>query len=321
MKKYTLVALLFVVPMVVGITSCKRSFDKDFDGLAICPSESFAVTTPLVLKSTATSSTTSVNMSTSSVTLTATFSEVVSWTIEVTGGTTGAFKSFTGTSNQINLIWSGEPDSAPFFGVEQVNAVLKVSCKTEAFGSAFINFTALPSFSAMPGYISNMDNNRGALDNASPKISSSFKSPGDPGYAGSPEGGAYLSMVGNDPVTPQWYYGQYNNLISMGALSGLNSDPSTVYYNVYLKGIAGSQAQIIFSETVPGAVDDKARKVNFDLSPTWTMYTVKLSDIGVNNPQNITKINTNLGASPVQTHTGELDMDLVIFTNNGPLLK
>jgi len=318
------VLLAFIV-VAIGITvlSCKRSFDNDFNGEAICPSDNFAVSSPLVLKSTAGGSTTSVDMSTAATNITATFNEVVSWTVEVRGATSGAFKSFTGRSNQINIIWSGEPDTAPFFKAESVTASLKLNCKTEVYGTASINFTALPSFSTLPGYVSNMEPpTQNALDGlpSNGKIACAFKNVGSLGYEGSPEGGYYLNMQGNTAV-PAWYFGQYNNNLAPGYFSGLNADPNTVYFNVYLKGLPGSQAQIIFNENIPGLIEPKARKVNFDLTTSWKMYTVKLADIGIINPQNITKVNTNLGASPVQVTEAQLDMDLIIFTNNAPLLK
>lgn len=307
--------------IILGITSisCKRSFDREFDGMAICPSENF-VASNFAIKSTANSSNTQVNLTSTTATILANFNESVAWTVEIKGQTSGAFKSFKGTSNQINIIWSGEPDSAPFFKIETITAVLKINCKSEVYGNTQIDITGLPSFSSLPGYISNMDPSspRGGLDNTF-KVTSKFMDSSLPGYAPSPEGGSYLNMVGNSTV-PEWYFGQYNNVLSTG-IPGLNLDPSTVYYNVYLKGMPGSQAQIIFSEDVPGSSALKARKVNFDLSSDWKMYTVKLSDIGIVNPRDIKNINTNLGCSPVQSMTGLLDMDLVIFTNDAPLLK
>lgn len=69
-------------------------------------------------------SATSVNLNTSSVTLTAALEKPVTWKLVLKGEKSGARKTFTGTGNSINIKFSGEADSGAFQSSELVRVII-----------------------------------------------------------------------------------------------------------------------------------------------------------------------------------------------------
>src|SRR4051812_25098977 len=101
MKKHLIFPILFAVLFLTG-SSCKRSFDRDYAGPLICPTDNFAeaVGHSFTVTSVSTASPANLSSVTEAVLITDQFNESVSWTVRIKGSITGAVKNYTGTSNQ-----------------------------------------------------------------------------------------------------------------------------------------------------------------------------------------------------------------------------
>lgn len=337
MRKYFIVPILFAA-LLIGISSCscKRNFEKEFSGPLLCPTDNFAMTTPLAVAAASSGSSANFASATEAVLITAQFNESIGWTVRIKGNTSGAVKTYTGTSNQISLSWVGQPDKAPFFVAEPITVDLILACKQEIYDSEGFTIST-PTFLQLPGFMNDFDVSKsspltpGVNGNAN---SASLKrvQPGNPLNIGvSPQGGSYFNIHSGNEPTPVWYYGGFEinppaaAIATMTPLPGLNSDPSTVYLNFYANsnGVSNSQIQVAVIEhyKTPDAENNKSRKANVNLDWNgWKMVSIKLSDIGILDPRKIAGIQFGLGAYLHRDQVAEANLDMVIITNDAPLL-
>lgn len=103
---------LFVMSVMLFMTSCKRSSDdKEFLGERVVPAKSGFH----VVMDEFTAAPASVNFATGGVTLSAAFSDEVTWTLTLHGTTSGAVKKITQTSILLNESWDGGSSNVFFF--------------------------------------------------------------------------------------------------------------------------------------------------------------------------------------------------------------
>jgi hypothetical protein len=313
MKKFKVLSICIILTIcMISINSCKHDNIVGFEGPAQCVSADFAVTQAFSANST-------VNFSTDSVTFTAAFNEVTSWTITVTGQTSGATVSFSGKSNTINTVWRGNPGSIVFFQVEQVTAELKVPCRDAI--TITLNITGKPNFNNYGYLISDFDGHG---------HSQAFNFYKGAGYIGtfgvmnaplvSPQGGNYYHVNGTTSPA-SWYYGEAGCAAAFSLTSLGTTNADSVYFNVLINnnGVSTGTVNILLQ-----AVDRYSSVVKLNGGAGWKLVSLKLSDFKPStagpsvNPKQITSVAFDLGPASNMGDPAEIDIDLVIFTKGHP---
>jgi hypothetical protein len=307
MKNYIRFSALFL--LIIGIViSCKN---KNFDGHvgpSICATDNFQyVQNPKV-------SSGSVNLNVSPVVFTAKFNEEVPWKITITGQTTGSFKKFSGYGKAINVSWVGNPDTLLFFAAEACKVEFKIACKDPVIRNftintvnSFKNFDYLAYDADGNGYGTGPFTYGGQA--GPPTITVTHTTPA----LGSPQGGLCRCLNGTASA-PVWYFGGFDIPVTP---SGLNSDPSTVYFNCFVN-VKGSQLTIPVL-TIKEGVASRSKNIAV-YGNGWHYISFKLSDIGVVNPANINTISFTLNSYPTQYTSGDMCVDFVTFTNDAPFV-
>jgi hypothetical protein len=304
MKKLTILFL-----GIIFFASCKRA-KEEFVGPSICPSSNFKIESSFNHVST-------INLASSSMAFTASFNEVVDWTVTIKGQTSKSIKRFSGRSKDINQTWYGEPDTAIFFKAEVCDVILKIACQEERKSNFTI--TSQSGFTNMPNtlLINNFEGGGAATtwggygdEQNDITFNGVVASPSDP----SPQGGGYYLLEG-DSSAPSYYFGGcFSNNFAMP--SGW-TDPSQVYMNIFLNsdGLTNSEVQV----TLMGGNGVTYRKA---IAWTgWKLLSFKLSEIEIQNPTTVTSLDIGLGSSPNKGASSTAKMDFVIFTYGKPFYK
>src|SRR6187402_2780728 len=109
MKSFFGLNIIFFIVVGLVITSCKKENFSDHVGPAICATADFKyLQLPALSNDT-------VNFSSDTLKLTASFSEEVPWTILITGRTSKSYKKLSGYGKAISAVWLGNPDTTVFF--------------------------------------------------------------------------------------------------------------------------------------------------------------------------------------------------------------
>ena len=314
---------LLTFSLILFQCSCKRTTDTL--GPDACPSANFKVLSPLVIKDNASSSETSLDLSASYAKISAAFNEVITYKLIVTGQTSGAVYEYNGKSATIALSWYGNSTNGKYFKKgELLVYTLTNICKAESIGSGQIMLSTIIGYNGFGFKVVNFEESPALAmaqygDFAAGACAASMKmTPASPGYEESPQGGNYYrfsSSCTNAASGKSWYFGGAD--FTGVNFAALGTDPTRVYLNFFAKGQSNSQAQMIFKETLYGS--DLTRKFLANVSPgAWTLYSVKLSDIGILDPSKISTLSFNLGAAAYQDVSASVDLDLVIFTFDKP---
>ncbi|HXA01922.1 MAG TPA: hypothetical protein VNW99_08040 [Cytophagaceae bacterium] len=305
---------IYAVLMIclLSINSCKHNNFVGFEGPAQCVSANFAFTQAFNPPGT-------VDFSTDSVIFTAGFNEIVSWTITVTGQTSGATISFSGKSSNINTVWRGNPGSIAFFQLENVTVELKIPCREST--TKTINITGKPNFNNCGVLLSDFDGHGVA------QTFNFYPGAGNTAPAGvmnspllSPQGGQYYHASGGNPPPVSWYYGEVGS--SPFSLAKLGTTyPDSVYFNVLINsnGVSTGSINIMLRGN-----NNYSAIYKPDGSSGWKLLSLKVSDFkplspGPSaNPMQVTSVTFDLGPSVNQGDPCEIDIDLVIFTKGHP---
>ncbi|HSZ71237.1 MAG TPA: hypothetical protein VK750_01090 [Cytophagaceae bacterium] len=322
MKKIVLGVLV-----LFAFHACKRS--TDVIGPAACPSTSFAVLTPAIFKDSASARVDSVNLSTSYALIKAKFNENISYKLTITGES-GAQYIYNGSGDSVHLHWYGNSsNNIAFSKGEGFSYALTNLCITEPFISGHMGINSIIGLSLVDKsfglFVNNGENDPANSSSYGPCMTapcnaSATMTPTTPGYTASPQGGNYYKYKATctgGPATAYYFGGVDYALTTAANFSKLPTDPTRVYLNFYAKGQHNSIAQMIFLETVIGT--DIPRTYNKAVvSDQWTLFSVKLSDLGISNPTQLKKLSFNLGTYFPDT-SAEVDLDMVIFTVDKPL--
>jgi hypothetical protein len=322
MKKISII--LFALSCLLFTYGCSRT--SDIIGPAACPSDGFAVTTPLVVKDNGSSSTTTLDLSASFANVSVTFNESISYAFTVTGQTSGAVFKLENTGSSINYNWYGNSSNGKYFKQGEVLAYMLTNiCKAEALGQGQITLTTIIGYSGFGIKIVNFESdlgkmvaNYGDVFNTAPATNygalTGQMTPSSPGYVASPQGGNYFHYEATGTSGDNgdaWYFGGTD----FGGITytSLSPNPDDVYLNFFAKGKINTQVQMLVYEDAHGV--SLKRKFLANVSPdAWKLFSVRLSDIGIINPSKITSISLNIGATAYQDQTAVADLDLIIFT-------
>jgi hypothetical protein len=328
-------AFLCLFVFSLFMTSCKCSRTSEIVGPAACPSDNFSYS-PLLVKDHASSDILSLDLENSYADISISFNESISYVFIITGKTSGAIFKLNGNGNAINYKWYGNSTNGKYFEAgETLSYSLTNICKQEALAQGQIVLNSLISYSGFGIKVVNYENDPGVsfanygevfdcppydTDPATVYGNSHVMTSGDGGYMASPQGGNYfhyeaLATIGDSGDGTGWYFGGTD----FGGINyaSLGTDPSNVYLNFYGKGKANSQILMQVYETAHGI--SLKRKFLANVSPDqWTLFSVRLSDIGILDPSKITKLSLNINAASYQDSKAAADLDLVIFTKDKP---
>jgi len=185
---------------------------------------------------------------------TATFSETVTWKIELVGQTSHATKTLSGTSSFLdasNSTWYGNHDGLYFFETgEMVTANLIISGKAGVFATTTLtiteevdNKTATPTFMLVNPY-SNFESTGGFSAQFSVFVNGG---PDQPVYMpqsdtiAAPEGKQYMHLEGTSKEANGFFVGGLQSRMNPSANAYFFpttwTDPTKIYLNIYVRGI------------------------------------------------------------------------------------
>lgn len=341
-------SMLSLLVLALSLVFCKRN-TPEIVGPTICPSANFKMSVFAYHRISDVNNNTTIDFSgTDGIDIEATFNEEISWTLQFTGSISKASRTFSGRGSAVSVLWYGDSQTEAFFqNNELISIALHASCKEEAIGTGSMTITpnGTTSFQKVGALISNFNNgiipfgNYGQpynLNGTSVTFSYGSIAPGSttPLYNASPQGGNYWNVSGRarsphdiTKDTVAWYFGGFDldfsaNTPILNAMATLNADPSKVYLNCFISsgGVPNSQMQLTIKEQY--GLAKKERKIVKDITWTgWKMISFKMSDLGIIDARQIKIVSFGLGASSVPQHLGELNVDLVLFTNNNPLQR
>jgi hypothetical protein len=330
--KNIIIGLLVLVSLVQFGCSCKRT--DDIIGPSACPSDTFAVKSGLTVMDNASSSS-NLNFASSYTKIGASFNETITYRLSITAIPSGAIYVYEGKGSSLAINWYGSSTNGKYFKQgDGLTISLTNLCKSEPLGTTTATITTIVGYAGFGYKTVNFDESPaiysypfGYGDIAAPYGSGRLMIPASAGYKPSPQGGNYYKFRADsvsvntfkDPSGKNitWYFGGADLFISTPVqFSSLGADPTKVYLNFFARGQANSQAQMIIDEKANGI--NLRRKFLANVGSEWTLYSVKLSDIGIINPSGITSFSFNLGGALRQDSSAEVDLDLVIFTLDKP---
>ncbi len=326
MKKIIL-ALLTVAYVQFG---CNRT--SDILGPDACPSDAFAPIASLSVLDDA-SSTSTLNFVTSFTEITAAFNESITYKLTISAAS-GAIYVHEGKGSSLSLNWYGSATNGKYFKKDDALTITLTNiCKTEPIGTATATISTVIGYNGFGFKVKNFEE-AGAVSiygdaGTVPYKGSNLITSDSASYVSSPQGGNYYKFKAKSVSTRSpnftngngdnitWYFGGSDFFTTPPVqIASLGTDPTKVYLNFFAKGKSNSQAQFIITEIAHG--NNLTRKVLANVGAEWTLYSVRLSDIGIINPSQITAFSFNLGAAQFQDTSAEVDLDLVIFTMDKP---
>lgn len=293
-----------------------ESQNKNFVGPSLCP-ENFEYSSAF------TASTSSPNfMSGDVVNITAGMNQVVEWEVTITGTTTGAVKTYSGTSDTINVNWNGRADKGSiFFGSESCELSISVACQDVI--SSTLNVTAT-DFSNQ-GYLLSDFDTPGVVTSwyayGTPKVGINAETTSP--VSASPQGGEYWRLEGNSTAL-EWFFGGMGNNTPID-LSMTTNNADSIYCNLLINGngTANSEALIVFREA--GTFRTYRKHIDWQ---GWKMISFKLSDavnlgnsVALSDPSAVDIFEMELGAFPEQTKIADVIFDFVLFTEGAPFYE
>ncbi len=306
---------IFLVCFALCLVQC--SFNRTLEpiGPAACPSEHFAVVDPFVFEDAVTSNTAQLDLIASHAVISASFNEVINYKVSVKGVTSGAEYFYFGRSNRVDLHWYGNSTNGKYFKQgETLTCKLTNICKQEPLGTGQMTLLTVVGFNAGFGLkVINFEDVPAVVVNTSLSITATTMTPSSPGYMPSPQGGNYRHYEGTS-ANLTWYFG--NQEITGINYTSLGTDPTRVYLNFFAKGDPNSQCFMDIYERVQSSL--LRRKFPANVSDQWKLYSVKLSDIGIINPSEITNFMITLQSATTQDKSAAIDVDLIIFTFDKP---
>ena len=264
------------------------------------------------------------------------FSISVNWEIRLTGLTSGATKSITGKSKNIdaeNGIWTGGAETFPSFGIEKCLVELTVPSKTNDTIRDTFAITGLKVNSAL-NIVADFEN---GIDSTTVEWSQTTVAQiivcGDGNAA---KGNCYYSLGGNVP----WDWGIGNIVFTNPGSYGLSSNASAEFFNMAIKGIkfpGTSIIQVSFQEddNEDGVFDDATEDSwvyqYTVVDSTWQLVSFSYSTLDTDADGAIVVTNGNQLLEPHKIYSvnafqladpnaGEVltYLDQLVFTNGGP---
>ncbi len=272
---------------------------------------------------------------------TAEFSRNINWTLTITGQESGAVKTITGFSRTLdasNATWDGTTTQLPMFRPEACDVSLTFETEEEVYETSVSVETARPVEGLLlEDFEAGWNPGWGSFVQSGADMSFVIRT--DENAA---QGGSYYDMGGE--VGWDWLIG----LIDIpGSAYGaptfdLATNPDNIYFNVLLsKQPDLSNALVLFQFReddngdgvyTDGEEDMFSLEVALNDQDGWQLISARYADLvtlvngapadpignGLNEPDKLIQVSILMLANPVSGYAQAL-MDLIIFTENGPL--
>jgi len=307
--------------------ACKKNNMEigDYMGTAICVSENFAYVDSFKVNGTKTPGPVNFRVGPWYALLTASLNETVTWTITITGKTSTAVKTFTGTSKLVSVKWFGNSDTDIFFQAgEPVTVSFLPACdKSLDIPLTISNSSVFDHYGSLMVDFDNVGTVY-SYNSADPNIGPWVHSVDTllaPGVA-SPQGARCHKSYAPAGHTG-WYIGGFGQAVDLSSVLGAGLSSDKVYVNIYMRGalsgvVDGTTVSLDMVETV-GAKDYHFKK-NVVINWTgWKMVSIKLSELFIGNPNKVKSLDFSVGPATYNGHT-ESYVDFVIFTKDKPFL-
>jgi hypothetical protein len=280
----------------------------------------------------------SVDFTVDSVLFKAVFPNPVTWTLTITGQTSGAVRTLRGISNSINLIWKGTNDGVTFFRTgETANAVLSFFGTTYTV-STTVNISMARDYTTYGQFplVGDFENIKLVLPKPPSTYSpywASFNFPTP--IANEVQGIDSMAVDYNGNIVPSVQGKKYYFIRGLGAqpqfVSGLQyfgplnpklpSDPSNVWVNMYIYGTGNANAQVDLEyqeddlgTTIYNPKKDDAWVAHIVLNHIgWKLFSYRYTDLVQS---------TNVGFGDNGNHIREpqklISFDLVLLKVSNP---
>ncbi|MBX9852093.1 MAG: hypothetical protein K2X86_10075 [Cytophagaceae bacterium] len=255
---------ILLITISLAMFSCKHD-NVEMIGPNVCgTSDNFAVTTNLTVVNNPVSLAAGGQQQ-----FMATFNEIATWKIIITGTISGAKKTLSGRGSAINATWDGSTDNVFFFRTEPVTTSLEIPCRESIAGPGF----TISSMRTQSGtLITDFDGGGIGMGWGTTPLDVVQKSQADSAIF-PPQGTKYYHMKGTDATNDQ-SIAMYTN--SNGPVFGLNADPDRVYFNVFIygTGLPNSRIDLRLMET-DGDQFTYAQNITWT---GWKLISVKYAD-------------------------------------------
>lgn len=317
---------LYFAFSILIVFSCQRKDIEQFGPDLAIASAQFQMTTDF------TSNKSSVNLAVEALTFATTFNEEVTWNIIISGASSGATKTITGTSNFIdatNASWDGGHDGRNFFhSNEDVTTLLTVFGVDESWS---LNITLLGSKVYDGTLLYDFDDNGLVLpdwnwwfffdENCAQCFDEKVKFVEEDSI--DPIQGEYLAIYGQDGIGPNSFYVGGFSHGDVGSF-GLTGSLSDNYFNCYLRPQENS------CEVTINLYEADGDFYEYKFIPDWESWkkvSFKISDAsytgsgdGTKDITTINKVEFLLNTEGTPGHFVGYDVDYLIFTEDGPFI-
>lgn len=262
------------------------------------------------------------------------FSAKVAWTLVINGQKSGAVKSISGISLELdstNTSWQGDSDSLIFFREgEKCEAMLTISGKARTYKTSF-SISKTPVFNCVvmddfespndeSGFVEIYEDEEDSLQTA--RLLDSSESIQEKGS---------LRLSGFDSNSNYWIETVSSNNLNLKNLAK-GQTSNTLYINFFAKGNAAGNTRIEFQlaedENSDGLIStnqDEVYKKQFTLNERWHLFSIKYDDFelisgsgnGVKESTKLLKATLVLLSVPAGGQAS-CNLDFINFTFNKP---
>jgi len=272
------------------------------------------------------------------------FSKPEIWELTITGETSGAQKTITGFSkelNEENAVWDGSTTKFPMFKAgENCDVKLYVPSQDLTLNDGSVELTIKTTKTNEGVLITDFENGNDYKDGWDWFFQSGVSFFNLKNKRKAPQGSYYYKMFGE--CNWDWLIGMINIPSSAfeGETFGLSEVANNLYFNVLLNVRKPSAKLLIrFREDdnnngiFEEDFEDEYSLMIENVSPGWQQFSVKYSDLtalidgnatapngnAIHNPDLLNIIDVLLLADPETVGETRVDMDYMIFTENEPL--
>lgn len=298
-----------LIILIFSIYSCKHDDIDEAFGPKICPGSDFLYSQSLTL------SADEIQFSTDgSIEINAAFSEEAAYNLQIVGQSSGAIKTFEGTSSGLSHSWYGRADSGSvFFSEETCKVTLSIECLEDQAVTKTITVST-NDFLALGYLLSDFDGGGTIKSWYDFSFQSTIDQVGIVDEPLTPVQGDNYWVLSATKATPDFYFGGFGNNDKID-LSAFSTDAKDVYLNMFVN-VNGYQTAGSMS-FVFGSNPNINHTFSIDQITGWQYVSFPLSDVSSDFPvEDLEFIEYSVEAASEVDHA-ELAVDFIFFTEDG----